>query len=56
MTIEEAHSYLREHQNELIARIYKGKYIPSPVRRVEIPTANGGIRKLGILTVIDRIL
>lgn len=56
MTIEEAYSYLREHQKELLDRIYKGKYTPSPVRRVEIPKAEGGIRKLGIPTVIDRIL
>lgn len=56
MTIEEAYAYLREHQKELLDRIYKGKYTPSPVRRVEIPKAEGGIRKLGIPTVIDRIL
>lgn len=56
MTIEEALSYLKEHQQELTDRIYRGKYTPSPVRRVEIPKADGGIRKLGIPTVIDRIL
>ena len=56
MTIEEAFYYLREHKNELIERIKKGKYTPSPVRRVEIPKANGGVRKLGIPTVIDRVI
>lgn len=56
MTIEEAFSYLREHQTELIGRIKRGKYTPSPVRRVEIPKPDGGVRKLGIPTVIDRIL
>lgn len=56
MTIEEALPYLREHQQELINRIYKGKYTPSPVRRVEIPKPDGGMRKLGIPTVIDRII
>ena len=56
MTIEEALPYLREHQQELIDRIYKGKYTPSPVRRVEIPKPDGGMRKLGIPTVIDRII
>lgn len=56
MTIEEALPYLREHKDELIGRILRGKYTPSPVRRVEIPKPNGGIRKLGIPTVIDRII
>ena len=56
MTIEEALPYLREHQQELTDRIYRGKYTPSPVRRVEIPKPDGGVRKLGIPTVIDRTL
>jgi RNA-directed DNA polymerase len=56
MTVEEALPYLREHQKELTDRIYSGKYTPSPVRRVEIPKPDGGARKLGIPTVIDRIL
>lgn len=56
MTVEEALPYLRDHQKELTDRIYRGKYTPSPVRRVEIPKPDGGIRKLGIPTVIDRTL
>ena len=56
MTIEEALPYLREHKDELIGKILRGKYTPSPVRRVEIPKPDGGIRKLGIPTVIDRII
>ena len=56
MTIEEALPYLKEHQQELTDRIYRGKYTPSPVRRVEIPKQEGGVRKLGIPTVIDRTL
>ena len=56
MTIEEALPYLREHKDELIGRIKRGKLTPSPVRRVEIPKPDGGIRKLGIPTVIDRII
>ena len=56
MTIEEALLYLKEHQQELINRILRGKYTPSPVRRVEIPKPDGGMRKLGIPTVIDRII
>ena len=56
MTIEEALPYLKEHQQELINRIFRGKYTPSPVRRVEIPKSDGGVRKLGIPTVIDRTI
>ena len=56
MTVEEALSYLREHQKELTDRILRGKYTPSPVRRVEIPKPDGGVRKLGIPTVIDRTI
>lgn len=56
MTVEEALPYLKEHQQELTNRIYRGKYTPSPVRRVEIPKTDGGVRKLGIPTVIDRTI
>ena len=56
MTVEEAFEWLKEHNHELIERIRKGHYTPSPVRRVEIPKPDGGIRKLGIPTVIDRII
>lgn len=56
MTVEEAFQWLKEHNRELTERIRKGHYTPSPVRRVEIPKPDGGIRKLGIPTVIDRII
>ena len=56
MTIEQALPWLKEHGNELTDRIKKGHYTPSPVRRVEIPKPDGGIRKLGIPTVTDRII
>ena len=56
MTIEEAFEWLKEHNHELTERIRKGHYTPSPVRRVEIPKPDGGMRKLGIPTVIDRII
>ena len=55
ITVDEIGAYLRDNQKELIARIKKGKYTPDPVRRVEIPKPDGGIRKLGIPTVKDRI-
>ncbi len=57
MTIEAALlPWLKEHNHELVGRIRKGKYTPSPVRRVEIPKPDGGVRKLGIPTVIDRTI
>lgn len=56
MTIKEAFPWLKEHNRELVEQIRKGKYTPKPVRRVEIPKPDGGIRKLGIPTVIDRII
>ena len=56
MTCEEVKDYLKVHGNELISQIKSREYKPLPVRRVEIPKSNGGVRKLGIPTVIDRII
>ena len=56
MTISEAFNWLKGNREELLEKIRNGKYKPSPVRRVEIPKDNGGVRKLGIPTVIDRII
>lgn len=55
ITINEIGAYLKENQQRIIAKIYKGKYTPDAVRRVEIPKPDGGVRKLGIPTVKDRI-
>lgn len=56
MTVDEALPWLREHGEEHLESIRMGKYKPSPVRRKEIPKGDGGVRKLGIPTVIDRII
>ena len=56
MTIDETLTWLKEHNHELVDRIRRGKYTPKPVRRVEIPKPDGGIRKLGIPTVTDRTI
>ena len=56
MTVEEMLPYLREHGVELIASIRGGWYKPKAVRRVEIPKPDGGVRLLGVPTVIDRMI
>jgi len=49
-------AYLREHWSQLKTDIEEGKYQPKAVRRVEIPKPQGGVRKLGIPTLLDRML
>lgn len=56
MTVEEALPWLKEHREELLRSIRDGSYMPSPVRRKEIPKPDGGVRKLGIPTVVDRVI
>ncbi len=56
VTVEQALPWLREHREELLDMIRQGKYKPQPVRRKEIPKPDGGVRKLGIPTVVDRII
>ncbi|MBB6636069.1 group II intron reverse transcriptase/maturase [Cohnella thailandensis] len=57
MTVEATLPWLRDHRDELLQSIRDGKYKPSPVRRKEIPKPDGsGVRKLGIPTVIDRVI
>jgi retron-type reverse transcriptase len=54
MTTEQLRDHVRKHWETLRAKLLAGTYVPSPVRRVEIPKPNGGIRRLGIPTVLDR--
>ena len=57
MTVEAALPWLRENGDELLQRLRDESYKPSPVRRKEIPKPDGsGVRKLGIPTVVDRII
>lgn len=56
ITVDEVSKYLKENWPSIKERIQKRKYKPQPVLRVEIPKASGGIRKLGIPSVVDRII
>ena len=56
LSIEETEKFIKEHKNQIVWQLYNRKYQPQPVRRVEIPKANGGVRKLGIPTVLDRVI
>ena len=56
MTVDELRDYLKAHWPEIREQLLSGTYRPQPVRRVEIPKADGGKRKLGIPTVLDRLI
>lgn len=56
VSIDEVDEYLKENWDGIKERIRERKYKPQPVLRVEIPKPNGGVRKLGIPTVMDRII
>jgi RNA-directed DNA polymerase len=54
MTTQQLRDHVRKHWETIRAKLLSGTYVPSPVRRVEIPKPNGGVRLLGIPTVLDR--
>lgn len=56
MRVKELRGYLKQHWPQLREQLLSGNYQPAPVRRVEIPKADGGMRKLGIPTVVDRFI
>ena len=56
ITIEEIDDYLKKNWVNIRDKIRKRRYNPKPVRRVEIPKPDGGVRNLGVPTVVDRII
>jgi len=56
MPSSELEAHLQAHWEKIRAKLLAGTYVPSPVRRVEIPKPSGGTRKLGIPTVLDRFI
>ena len=56
MEVKELDEYLSKHLDEIKEQIRNKKYSPKPVKRVEIPKPDGGVRNLGVPTVIDRFV
>ena len=56
MTIDVALDFLRGHWPTIREQLLQGTYQPKPVKRVEIPKPDGGIRKLGVPCVVDRLI
>jgi group II intron reverse transcriptase/maturase len=56
MTVDELPEYLVEHWEEIREQLLAGTYQPKPVKRQEIPKSGGGVRELGIPTVLDRLV
>ena len=56
MTVNELPEFLKQHWPAIREQLLSGTYKPEPVKRVEIPKPDGGVRKLGIPTVLDRFI
>jgi RNA-directed DNA polymerase len=56
MSIGDTRDYLREHWPSIRSQLLEGTYQPQPVKRVEIPKPEGGVSKLGVPCVVDRLI
>jgi RNA-directed DNA polymerase len=56
MTVDELQPWIRQHMREFAKALLEGTYQPQPIRGVQIPKAGGGMRQLGIPTVVDRLV
>jgi RNA-directed DNA polymerase len=56
MTVSDLRSWIADNKDVLVAQLMRGDYRPQPVKRVEIPKPSGGMRQLGIPTVVDRLV
>jgi RNA-directed DNA polymerase len=56
MTVRQLPGYLKRHWPKIREQLLQGTYRPQPVKRVEIPKPDGGVRKLGIPTALDRFI